>query len=68
MNSIDRRDFIRSSVVLGAGAATTGRWPEVTRAGGLQSTGIPIIITSHTNETGQEGLRQAWEILSSGGS
>jgi len=68
MNSIDRRDFIRSSVVLGAGAATTGRWPELTRAGGLQSTGIPIIITSHTNETGQEGLRQAWEILSSGGS
>lgn len=68
MNSIDRRDFIRSSVVLGAGAATTGRWPEVTRAGGLQSTGIPIIITSHTNDTGQEGLRQAWEILSSGGS
>ena len=68
MNSIDRRDFIRSSVVLGAGAATTGRWPEVTRAGGPQSNGIPIIITSHTNETGQEGLRQAWEILSSGGS
>ena len=28
----------------------------------------PLIITSHTNETGQEAMRQAWDILSSGGS
>jgi N4-(beta-N-acetylglucosaminyl)-L-asparaginase len=27
----------------------------------------PFIITSHTNETGQDAMRQAWDILSSGG-
>jgi N4-(beta-N-acetylglucosaminyl)-L-asparaginase len=67
MNTIDRRDFIRSSVALSAGAAATGQWPGLARAQGLQGAGIPLIITSHTNETGQEGIRQAWEILSSGG-
>ncbi len=68
MSILDRRNFIRSSVALGAGAAATGRWPGVARAQSRPGAGIPLIITSHTNETGQEGIRQGWEILSSGGS
>ncbi len=65
---LDRRDFIRSSVALGAGAAALGRFPEL--AGATTRTlraEIPMIITSHTNETGQEAMRQAWPILSAGG-
>jgi len=68
MSIIHRRDFIRSGVALGAGAVATGRWPTLARAQARQSAGIPLIVTSHTNETGQEGLRQGWEILSAGGS
>ncbi|MGD2123316.1 MAG: N(4)-(beta-N-acetylglucosaminyl)-L-asparaginase [Gemmatimonadota bacterium] len=67
MSNIHRRDFIRSTVALGAGAAATGRWPAQLRAQARQGAGVPLIVTSHTNETGQEGLRQGWEILSSGG-
>ncbi|MGW8265507.1 MAG: N(4)-(beta-N-acetylglucosaminyl)-L-asparaginase [Longimicrobiales bacterium] len=67
MSKVDRRDFIRSSVALGAGAAAMGRFPEFASAGPSSAAGIPLIITSHTNETGQEAMRQAWEILSSGG-
>ncbi len=67
MSTIYRRDFIRSSVAMGAGAAATGRWPAVAYAQPRQGAGIPLIITSHTNETGQEGIRQGWEILAAGG-
>jgi len=68
MSTIDRRDFIRSSVALGAGAAAAGRWPAATVAQTAQGTGVPLIVTSHTNETGHDAMRQAWDILSSGGS
>jgi N4-(beta-N-acetylglucosaminyl)-L-asparaginase len=65
----DRRDFIRSSVTLGAGVAALGRFPSVAaatpRPGGR--VGTPMILTSHTNETGKEAMRQAWSILSGGG-
>jgi N4-(beta-N-acetylglucosaminyl)-L-asparaginase len=67
MNTIDRRLFIRNSLALGAGAAATGGWPGLAHAHAPQGAGIPLIVTSHTNETGQEAMRQAWEILSSGG-
>jgi len=67
MSKVDRRDFIRSSIALGAGAAAMGRFPELASARSTSAAGIPLIITSHTNETGQEAMRQAWEILSSGG-
>jgi len=66
MSSIDRRDFIRAGVALGAGAAATGRWPRVAHAESVRWAGVPLLVTSHTNETGQEGLRQGWEILLAG--
>lgn len=66
---LDRRDFIRSSVTLGAGAAALGRFPRLASATprAAHRAGTPMIITSHTNETGKEAMRQAWPILSSGG-
>ncbi|MEN8144863.1 MAG: isoaspartyl peptidase/L-asparaginase, partial [Gemmatimonadota bacterium] len=63
---IDRRMFLGRSLCLG-GAAVALRSPRLgARPASAGST--PIIITSHRNETGREGLRAAWEILSSGGS
>jgi N4-(beta-N-acetylglucosaminyl)-L-asparaginase len=67
MSKIHRRDFIRNSVALSAGAAAMGHFPGLACAQGPQATAVPMIITSHTNETGQEAMRQAWEVLSSGG-
>jgi N4-(beta-N-acetylglucosaminyl)-L-asparaginase len=67
MSTLDRRDFLRHSVAAGAGAAALGRLPDLSfpRTSGRSLN--PIIITSHTNETGQEAIRQAWEILAAGG-
>lgn len=59
-----RRDFLRSSVALGAGAAL-GQLPRVAIASPRE--GAPTILTSHTNETGREAMRRAWEILDAGG-
>lgn len=67
MSKVHRRDFIRNSIALGAGAAAMGRFPELASAQPRGAAGVPLIITSHTNETGQEAMRQAWEILSGGG-
>lgn len=74
-STLDRRDFLRSSVVIGAGAAMTGGLPEIvtgsygaSRSGRTNRTGLPLIITSHSNETGQEAMRQAWDVLEAGGS
>jgi N4-(beta-N-acetylglucosaminyl)-L-asparaginase len=64
---MDRRDFVRHSVGMGAGVAALGRLPEPTTPPRQSAAGIPLIITSHSNETGQEALRQAWEILDGGG-
>lgn len=61
---LPRRDFLRSSVALGAGAAALGRVPDLAperRAG-------PVVLTSHANATGAEAMRQAWGILGPGGS
>jgi N4-(beta-N-acetylglucosaminyl)-L-asparaginase len=67
-SSLDRRGFVRTTVALGAGAAALGRFPDLAAAttGGARR-GVPMIITSHTNETGHEALRQAWPILDGGG-
>lgn len=67
ISSLDRRDFVRASVALGAGAAALGRFPELASAATRRRSNVPIIITSHTNETGHEALRQAWPILEQGG-
>ncbi len=67
---LDRRDFIVRGMVAGAGVAVLGPGrasalsAPVTRAG---AAGFPLVVTSHTNETGQEAMRQAWQILADGG-
>ena len=66
-NGISRRGFLHHGLGLGAGALLLPRVPRgiprpPRRAGG------PLIITSHSNETGQQAMREAWEILSNGGS
>lgn len=63
----DRRDFIRTSLAAGAGAAFLGSAPEALAARASGALAGPLIITSHTNETGQNAMREAWEILSGGG-
>ena len=63
-----RRDFIRSSLAVGAGAAMLGAIPEASASAGRIRKGAPLIITSHDNETGQEAMRQAWTVLAAGGS
>ncbi len=66
-HSLDRRDFLRHSLAVGAGTAALGRIPlmEGTVQGGAAD--IPIVVTSHTNETGHKAMVAAWEILSNGG-
>jgi len=61
-----RRDFLKSGLAFGAGAAALGRFPDLAAAG--PAAGAPLVITSHDNETGAEAMRQAWRILSGGGS
>ena len=65
---VSRRGFFRGAVGAGLGAATLGRLPSSLFAQSPQSSGVPLIITSHDNETGQEAARQAWQILADGGS
>jgi N4-(beta-N-acetylglucosaminyl)-L-asparaginase len=64
---LDRRDFLRSSLALGAGAAALGAFPEVAAAAPGRRLGGPLVITSHDNATGQEAMRQAWSLLAAGG-
>ncbi len=66
-SDLSRRGFVRHGLGAGAGALALGHLPE-----GLlrhrHSAGRPLIITSHANETGQSAMREAWSILSNGGS
>lgn len=64
---ISRRIFFSKTVRLGAGALVL---PSLS-AFALQSKGkgmVPLIITSHANDTGQAAMEAGWEILRSGGS
>ncbi len=65
---LSRRSFVHSSLGAGVSAFALGRMPEGLLARPSQSAGLPMIITSHDNETGQNALRQSWAILSGGGS
>lgn len=72
---IDRRGFVRTGLSVGAGAALLGRVPASASAPGpaavrpgQQAATTPMIITSHSNDVGRDAMRQAWDILSSGGS
>jgi len=67
-DQLNRRDFFRKSAGLSAGALLIGGWSArlPKKPGGSGST--PIIMTSHSNQTGQNAANEAWEILNSGGS
>ena len=66
--SVDRRDFLRHSLVAGAGAAALGRVPDLSASPRSSAAGVPVLLTSHTNETGQAAARAGWDILMEGGS
>ena len=63
----DRRDFLRTSLTAGAGAVALGRVPDLHAVSGQLGSGLPTVLTSHSNGTGQEAMREAWSILSAGG-
>ncbi|MEJ2481939.1 MAG: N(4)-(beta-N-acetylglucosaminyl)-L-asparaginase [Gemmatimonadota bacterium] len=66
--AINRRLFLGRTAGVGAGALfarAVGLDARVPRGGIGQ---VPILVTSHTNETGQRAAQQAWELLSAGGS
>ena len=58
----------RLSIGRGAGALAVGRLPADLGGRARGAHGVPLIITSHTNETGQNAMREAWKILDAGGS
>jgi N4-(beta-N-acetylglucosaminyl)-L-asparaginase len=60
-----RRKFFNTSMGLGAGALVSRVF---SYAQTEKSAQIPLLITSHTNETGRKAAEIGWEILSSGGS
>jgi N4-(beta-N-acetylglucosaminyl)-L-asparaginase len=65
-NSFSRRNFLYRTAGLGAGAIVI---PSLSSFG-IQSRSrsiTPLIITSHTNETGQNAMEAGWEILRKGG-
>lgn len=65
-NSISRRKFFYRTVGAGTGVFVLPSLLGNT----LQEAGkgiIPLIITSHTNETGRNALEAGWEILKAGG-
>lgn len=70
---LHRRDFLRRSLALGAGAAALGgaaphvAGEEGPRRGPARSAARPLVLTSHDNATGNEAARQAWAILAGGG-
>lgn len=64
---LSRRNFLNRSFGLAAGGALLPalRWPGARRAASGAST--PIIVTSHSNDTGRRAMETAWEILADGG-
>ncbi len=63
--NISRRHFFNRSVGLGVGSFLFKNFsfagPEV------KSGMVPLIITSHTNETGKKAMKAGWDILAKGG-
>jgi len=62
---ISRRNFFNWSIGIGAGALLSKKLPASCMENSNQ---LPLIITSHTNETGKTAIEAGWNILSSGGS
>ncbi|MXW68166.1 MAG: N(4)-(beta-N-acetylglucosaminyl)-L-asparaginase [Gemmatimonadales bacterium] len=74
MSEMNRRGFIGRGLSLGAAAAVAGAVPARASATGpgpsLRSGGratTPMMITSHTNDTGRRAAAASWQILSGGG-
>lgn len=64
MNNISRRRFFKSGAGLGVGALLLGNLRSVVS----QTKGaVPVIVTDHTNQTGQNAVKEAFEILAKGG-
>lgn len=70
MADSSRRDFVRGSFGATLGAASLGPLKSLDRLDrkGPPAAGVPLVITSHENETGQQAMREAWDILQGGGS
>ncbi len=66
ISGTSRRGFFKQSFGVGAGAVALGRWPKSLLRRGRH--GVPLIITSHSNDTGRNAMAQAWAILADGGS
>jgi len=64
-SKISRRIFFNRSIGLGAGAFFLNSLPLF---GAQKGKTVPLIITDHTNQTGQDAMEAGWKILSSGGS
>jgi N4-(beta-N-acetylglucosaminyl)-L-asparaginase len=62
---ITRRRFFSHSLGLGAGALLTRALPGFSSGPAGQ---VPLIVTSHTNETGKNAMKAGWKVLSGGGS
>jgi len=62
---ISRRHFFNRSFGLGAGMLF---FKEMAFSRSTEDGKIPMIITSHTNETGQKAMGIGWEVLKKGGS
>ena len=62
---ISRRHFFKRSMGLGTGVLFFKNFPTFQTVKGGK---IPLIITSHTNETGKKAMDVGWEILANGGS
>jgi N4-(beta-N-acetylglucosaminyl)-L-asparaginase len=65
-NSISRRNFFSKTLGIGAGALILPSLPGFNnqiRSGGIK----PLIITSHSNDTGQKAMEAGWEVLRTGG-
>jgi len=69
---LDRRDFLNRSLGVSAGAVLAASLPASARVprslGGTVAASTPLIITSHSNDTGRAAMDAAWEILSGDGS
>ena len=68
---MNRRKFFQKGAGLGAGLlVTASASPQLAQGRTIRrgTAARPAIITSHSNDTGQDAMRQAWEILSSDGS
>jgi N4-(beta-N-acetylglucosaminyl)-L-asparaginase len=63
-SKLSRRQFFNNSLGLGAGAFL---FKDFTIFSSRAKGSVPLIITDHTNETGQNAMKTGWDILSNGG-